>query len=56
MRAREWEIAGSFRDPADYDIPPLPDWQVCRPACGGVAFAADGDPFIAAEKPMAVRR
>jgi hypothetical protein len=49
-------IAGTFGEPADYGIPEVPDWQVCRPPCGGVAFAADGDTFIAAERPMTVRR
>lgn len=56
MRAREWAIAGSFRNPADYDIPELPTWRVCRPDCGGIAFAADGDPFITAKQPMKIRR
>jgi hypothetical protein len=56
VRAREWAIAGAFRTPEDYGIPALPDWQVARPACGGIAFAADGDPFISAEHPVPVRR
>ncbi len=63
MRARDWAIAGAFRTPADYDIPAVPDWQVCRPDwqvcrldCGGIAFATDDGPFIAAEHPIPVRR
>jgi hypothetical protein len=56
VRAREWAIAGAFRTPADYDIPAVPDWQVCRPDCGGIAFATDDGPFIAAEHPIPVRR
>jgi hypothetical protein len=56
VRAREWTIAGCYREPSDYDIPELPRWRVCRTESGGVAFAADGDPFIAAEQPMKVRR
>jgi hypothetical protein len=56
VRAREWAIAGASRDPADYDVPELPDWGVRRPACGGIAFVADGEPFIVAEQPTTVRR
>ncbi|QLK25967.1 hypothetical protein HYG81_18115 [Natrinema zhouii] len=57
MRAREWAIAGAFREPSDYDIPDLPSWRVRRSECGGLAFAdGDGEPFIAADRPMTVRR
>lgn len=56
VRAREWAIAGSYREPSDYDIPELPRWRVCRTDAGGLAFAADGEPFIAADEPMKVRR
>ncbi|WP_164722088.1 hypothetical protein [Haloterrigena salifodinae] len=57
MRAREWAIAGAFREPEAYDIPDLPSWRVCRTECGGLAFAdGDGEPFIAADRPMKVRR
>jgi len=42
MRAREWAIAGAFRDPSDYDIPDLPPWRVHRNDCGGLAFADGG--------------
>jgi hypothetical protein len=56
MRAREWTIAAAFREPGDYGIPELPGWRVSRPDCGGIAFAANGDPFIAAERPTKVRR
>ena len=56
VRAREWAIAGQYREPADYDIPELPAWHVRRPDCGGIAFAAGGEPFIVAERPMKVRR
>ncbi|WP_168927125.1 hypothetical protein [Natronorubrum aibiense] len=57
MRAREWEIAGTYRDPADYDIPDLPSWRVCRGKCGGLAFAdGDSEPFIVADQPVTVKR
>jgi hypothetical protein len=56
MRARTWTIASCYRDPADYGIPELPDWEVCRPECGGVAFADDDEWFIAAAEPTKVRR
>jgi len=57
MRAREWAIAWRFREPADYEIPDLPTWRVCPDECGGLALAdGDGEPFIAAERPMEVRR
>lgn len=57
MRAREWAIAGAFREPADYDIPDLPSWRVQRTERGGLLFAdSDGKPFIAAENPMRVKR
>ena len=58
MRAREWAVAAAYGDPADYDVPALPTWRVERVERGGVAFAAtDGEePFIAAERPVRVRR
>ncbi|NUB93662.1 hypothetical protein HT576_22035 [Haloterrigena sp. SYSU A121-1] len=57
MRAREWAIAGAFREPDAYDIPDLPPWRVRRTERGGLAFAdGDGEPFIAAEHPVTVRR
>ncbi|MGQ3413912.1 hypothetical protein ACT4ML_16890 [Natrinema sp. LN54] len=57
MRAREWAIAGAFRDPAEYDIPDLPSWRVRRNDCGGLSFAdKDDEPFIAADHPVTARR
>ncbi|MFB6156713.1 MAG: hypothetical protein ABEJ34_02590 [Haloferacaceae archaeon] len=57
MRAREWAIAERFRTPADYGIPEVPAWRVCRGERGGLAFAdAADDPFISAERPVEVRR
>ncbi|WP_247004789.1 hypothetical protein [Halosolutus gelatinilyticus] len=57
MLAREWVIASNYRDPTDYDIPELPIWRVYRGECGRVAFAdGDGEPFIAADRPVPVRR
>ncbi|AHG01569.1 hypothetical protein HALLA_04010 (plasmid) [Halostagnicola larsenii XH-48] len=57
MRAREWAIAGAFRDPTDYNIPALPSWRVSRTERGGVAFAVgDEEPFITAQDPVRVRR
>jgi len=57
MRAREWAVARQFRTPADYDIPRLPAWRVRRDDCGRLVFADDEtDAFIAAEKPICVRR
>jgi hypothetical protein len=56
VRAREWTVAAAFSSPAEHGIPELPAWQVRRLDCGGVAFVADGEPFIAAERPCAVRR
>ena len=57
MRARTWAIAGCYRQPEDYGIPALPDWEVCRLECGSLAFAEKGgEPFIAAENPTKVRR
>jgi hypothetical protein len=57
MRAREWAVAATYGDPAAYDLPTLPTWRVER-SDDGLAFAAvDSDePFIAAEKPVRVRR
>lgn len=56
MRAREWTIAGCYRDPEDYGVPTLPDLDVQRLDCGGIAFVDDGESYIAAENPMKVRR
>jgi len=58
MRAREWTVAAAFGDPTEYDVPALPTWRVERGDGGGLAFAAaDRDePFIAAERPVRVRR
>lgn len=57
MRAREWTIAGCYRDPEDYGVPTLPELNVQRLDCGGIAFVdEDGEGFIAAENPMKVRR
>lgn len=56
MRATEWTIAAAFGDPEAYGIPDLPEWRVRSHDCGGIAFLADGEPFIAAERPMTVRR
>ncbi|WP_254832935.1 hypothetical protein [Haloglomus salinum] len=58
MRTREWAIAANFHDPADYGIPPLPEWTVYKEARGGMALGvADGDGvFIAADDPVKVRR
>ena len=55
MRARTWAIAAAYRDPADYGVPELPNWEVCRDG-GAVAFVSgDDEPFIAAESPVTVR-
>jgi hypothetical protein len=57
MRAREWTIAGCYRKPSDYGIPTLPELDVRRLDCGGIALVdEDGESFIAAENPMKVRR
>jgi len=58
MRAREWTVAAAFGDPTEYDVPALPTWRVERGDDGVLAFAAvDRDePFIAAERPVRVRR
>ncbi|WP_202614514.1 hypothetical protein [Halostella litorea] len=57
MLAREWAIAGSYGAPAEYGIPELPEWRVTRLRCGGLVLAGDdGEPFISAERPVAVRR
>jgi len=57
MRAREWAIAGRFREPTDYEIPDLPTWRVCPGEGGGLALAdGDREPFIAADRPVEVRR
>jgi hypothetical protein len=58
MRTRTWSVAVNFHEPADYDIPPLPEWTVYKETGGGMALGAEeGDGvFIAADEPMAVRR
>jgi hypothetical protein len=58
MRARFWTIAASFNDPADYGIPPLPEWTVYRESGGGMALGAEESDgvFIAADDPVRVRR
>jgi hypothetical protein len=57
MRAREWAVAASFGEPSKYGIPELPSWRSCWLECGSLAFAAgDEEPFIAAERPIDVRR
>jgi hypothetical protein len=57
MRAREWVLAATFGDPAEYGIPDPPAVRVCRLDCGGLALSAgEDDPFIAAERPVDVRR
>lgn len=56
VRAREWAIAATSGTPSTYDIPELPDWHVCRTDRGGIAFAENGEPFIAADRPVTVRR
>lgn len=58
MRARAWTIAATFNEPADYGIPPLPEWTVYKETGGGMALGAaehDGV-FIAADDPVTVRR
>lgn len=55
MRARRWVIAARFRRPADYDVPPLPEWTARRED-GRLAFAEDGSVFISAAEPVPVRR
>ncbi|WP_172863931.1 hypothetical protein [Halorubrum trapanicum] len=58
MRAREWTVAATYGDPADYDVPALPAWRVERGEAGGIAFAATDreESFISAERPVRVRR
>lgn len=57
MHARTWAIVYRYYDPADYDIPPLPNWTVGRTDRGGISFAERGsDSFISAEQPVRVRR
>lgn len=58
MRARGWTVAATSGDPADHDAPAPPAWRVERGACGDLALAAaDRDePFVAAERPVRVRR
>jgi len=58
MRAREWAVAAAYGDPTDYDVPALPTWRIERGEAGDLAFAAAGadEPFIAADRPVRVRR
>ena len=56
MRARRWCIAATFRDPADYDIPELPEWTVYRDEDGTLAFGEGGERFLSAGSPVRVRR
>jgi len=58
MRARTWTIAANYRDPADYDVPPLPDWTVIRSDDGGLVVADPDDETacIRADDPVTVRR
>lgn len=57
MRAREWTIASTYGSPAEYNIPDLPAWRVCRAECGRLELAGDDEEaFIAADCPVAVRR
>lgn len=58
MRAREWTVAATYGEPTDYDVPALPTWRVEWGADGDLAFAATDrdEPFIAAERPVRVRR
>ncbi|WP_255151540.1 hypothetical protein [Halorarius halobius] len=56
MRARTWTVAANYRDPADYDIPALPDWTVYRDEDGTLAFASEGEAFLTARDPVDVRR
>ncbi|SFR37085.1 hypothetical protein [Halorubrum sodomense] len=58
MRAREWTVAATYSGPTAYGIPALPTWRVERGGTDGIAFAATDrdEPFIAAERPVRVRR
>jgi hypothetical protein len=57
MRAREWALAASFGDPAEYGIPDPPAVRADRLDCGGLALAVDdAEPFIAADRPIDVGR
>ena len=58
MRARTWTIAVRSRDPADYGIPPVPEWAVFRMQNGGLALSVldEEEAYIAADDPVAVRR
>lgn len=58
MRAREWSVAAAYGDPTEYGVPSLPTWRVVRGDDGDLAFASaeGGAPFIAAERPVEVRR
>ncbi|QKG91948.1 hypothetical protein HPS36_03440 [Halorubrum salinarum] len=58
MRAREWTVAAINDDPTAHGIPELPTWRVERGETDGIAFAATDrdEPFIAAERPVRVRR
>jgi hypothetical protein len=56
MRARRWCIAATFHDPADYDIPELPDWTVYRDEDGTLALGEGGERLLSAGSPVRVRR
>lgn len=56
MRAREWTIAGCYREPEDYGVPTLPCWDVHHLDCGGIAFVDGDEAYVTAENPMKVRR
>lgn len=55
MRARQWTIAANYREPADYDVPRLPNWTVYRED-GALAFGVGGEVFLRADDPVNVRR
>lgn len=56
MRAREWTVAGNYRDPEDYGVPTIPPLEVRRLDCGGIALVDGEESYITAENPMKVRR
>jgi len=58
MLARRWAIAAQYREPADYDIPALPNWVTGRDSQDRLCFCDEDaqTPFIVAENPVTVRR
>lgn len=56
MLTRTWVIAAQYREPADYGIPTLLTWYASQTEDGGLALAADADPFVRAKRPTKVRR